>query len=233
MAQFRDNILVATSLTQDKNQVMGVVTRALSQAWNLLVLCTYDDTCVGGCLQRSINVVGVSITLITPGKSPLVSLHPSTLDASWNLKWVAPLQSPEHCSHRYIFDLFVRVLQSNLNLVRTWAGLLLLVAAWLQVAVLSGFQKSKLVGPMCEAITRACARTSDDAEPSKKWVGFIVRHLPSDREAVSNRLYFWLRRHGFWAGGEYASWHAPHRKLEHSMVCGTWYNDSEGLRSPP
>ena len=176
---------------------MSAVTGALSIAWKLPVLCTCDDTCMGECMQRSINVVGVNVTLNAQGRSPLVSLNPSTLDDSWGLKWVAPLQSEEHSSHRYIFDLFIRVMPSNLKLIRTWAGLLLSAAAWLQVAVLSGYRKHQLVGPMSEAITRACARSTDDPEPSKIWVGYIFRCLLTKKSEVCCPLYHWPRCNGF------------------------------------
>ena len=208
---------------------MTAVTKALSIAWELPVLCNCDDTCFGDCMQNSINVVGVNITLNGMGKSPLVSLHPSTLDDSWSLKWVAPLQSEDHCGHRYIFDLFIGVMQGNLTLIQSWAGLLLSAAAWLQVAILSGFQKSKLIGPLCEAVTRACAHSTDDAEPSSRWVGYIIRFLPTKKGEVCSRLYHWLRGNGFWAGYKVTSWHTPHKEMGHSEFCGTWHNDSEGL----
>ena len=180
-------------------------------------------------MQRSINVVGVNTTMNAQGRFPLVSLHPSTLDDSWGLKWVAPLQSEEHSSHRYIFDLLIGVMQSNLKLIRTWAGLLLSAAAWLQVVVLSGYRKHKLVGPMSEAITRACARSTDDPEPSRRWVGYIIRFLPTKKSEVCSRLYHRLRRNGFWAGNRVTSWHTPHGGAEHSEFCGTWHCDCEGL----
>ena len=120
--------MVAASATHEKGRVTTAVTKALSIAWELPVLCTCDDTCFGGCMQNSINMLGVNITLNGTGKSPLVSLHPSTLDGFWSLNWVAPLQSEDHCGHRYIFDLFIGVMQSKLTLIRSWAGLLLSAA---------------------------------------------------------------------------------------------------------
>ena len=82
---------------------------------------------------------------------------------------------------------------------------------------------------MCEAITRACARSTDDADPSRRWVGYIIKFLPAKRDEVCNWLYHWLKRNGFWAGDKVRSVHTPHKEVGHSKFCGTWHNDCEGL----
>ena len=230
LAQFRDNIMIASSATRAKHLVMGKVCRALSTAWNLPVVCECKDVCSGACMSNCITAVGVGFSLPQAQGTPLVHLHPSTLNDRWELKWSPPLQTPGGSTPDYLHTLFIGVMQSNLNLVRSWAGLLLSAVAWMQVAVLSGFAAKDIIRPMSEAINRACARTAHNHEPSKRWVGFIARKLPVPKHQAMLILHQWLVKHAFWDGLAYTSWHVPHgRDTPHSESCGSWCFDSPNL----
>ena len=97
LAQFRDNVLVASSSREHGKLIMSKVCGALSAAWKLPVLCECGDTCTGACMLSSIIAVGVCVTLPLTKSTPLVHLHPSSLDKSWSLKGYPSLHSPELC----------------------------------------------------------------------------------------------------------------------------------------
>ena len=70
LAQFRDNVLVASSSREQGKLIMSKVCGALSAAWKLPVLCECGDTCTGACMLSSIIAVGVCVTLPPPQRVP-------------------------------------------------------------------------------------------------------------------------------------------------------------------
>ena len=112
LAQFRDNVMDASSSTRAKHLVMGRVCRALSKAWNLPVICECKNGCLGSCMRNCIVAVGVSFSLPQAQGMPLVHWHPSTLNDRWELKWSPPLQTPSGCTPDYLRTLFIGIVQS-------------------------------------------------------------------------------------------------------------------------
>ena len=136
-----------------------------------------------------------------------------------------PVANHSGCTPDYLHTLFIGVMQSNLDLVFSWAGLLLSAVAGMQVAVFSGFTATGLIRPMSEAVNRAHSH-----EPSKRWVGFIAHKLSVPRHQAMLTLHQSLVKHAFWDGLACTSWHVPHgRDTPHLESCGSWCFDSPNL----
>ena len=67
----------------------------------------------GARARLCIVVVGVSFSLSQAQGMPLVHLHPSTLNETWDLKWNPSLESPNRCTPDYLHTLSIGVMQSN------------------------------------------------------------------------------------------------------------------------
>ena len=133
---------------------MQLVCHALSTAWDLPVLHTCGDSCQGECMGREIIAIGVRVILPDTGGSPMVHLQPATLASDRRLKWEPPLHAPALSASGYLQQLFLGVMQANLNVVRSCEGMLLSAAAWMQVAVLSGYTAQQVAGAMVMAVGR-------------------------------------------------------------------------------
>ena len=89
LAQFRDNVLIASSLNPGTHTTLVQdISSLLSHIWQLEVLCDCiseeTPTCSGACLSSEIQVPG--FTLVVGGGSCMAAVHPSALKQDWSLR---------------------------------------------------------------------------------------------------------------------------------------------------
>ena len=75
-----------------------------------------------------------------PDGTGLACVHPNALNHSWDLKQGAPLKNPRAQHQGYVTAIITGALAAGAPWCTTWAGQLLSVSAWCQVAILSGYE---------------------------------------------------------------------------------------------
>ena len=91
----------------------------------------------GGGWMWALHRMGVSI-YFSPSCT-LAHAHPGALNAVWQLKFGAPLQSFWATTSRRTTSVFLSALSNTLPFVHSWGSSLLSVTAWMQLAFLSGY----------------------------------------------------------------------------------------------
>ena len=119
LAQFRDNVLLATNLSPGtRTTLVQEVCDLLASIWNLEVLCDCVDggaqSCDGDCLSQSRRALGVHMTV--GGGHCCAVTHPSALTDTWDLRYGAPLISPTRAPREYL----PRILISSLTGALPW-----------------------------------------------------------------------------------------------------------------
>ena len=117
LAQFRDNVLLATNLPPGtRTTLVQEVCDLLSDIWKLEVLCDCVDggapSCDGDCLSQSRRALGVHMTL--GGGHCCAITHPSALTDTWELRYGAPLISPTHAPREYLPCILISSLTGTL-----------------------------------------------------------------------------------------------------------------------
>ena len=222
LAQFRDNILVA-AVGVGATWAMADVCRLLATAWSLRVLCPcITDTnqdCLRQCMGSTLYALGLAAS--RHGSCGTVCVHPSALDASWNLKHGAPLQSAWAVNETSLTNLFTGVLMNYRRFLSSWGDYLLSASAWLQVSLLCEHPKGVAVRACQHALHRLLSHTPHDVSLSKRWVTCIAHHMPCSDSHVRSCLRQWLQKYAVWHGNRYASWHIPHED-SHTDWCADW-----------
>ena len=193
MCQFRDNILVASSYPDcTRTKLIRNICQALGTAWNLSVLCecrsaklpceghTSSVTAMGFCMVRGSDGMG------------LAYVHPNALSHSWDLKQGAPLKNPRAQHQGYVTAIITGALAAGAPWCTTWAGQLLSVSAWCQVAILSGYEHKRVAR---WARTYACT-----PHTSEKTAGYIHQHIkffPRQRCCHVWAILQWPQTHAF------------------------------------
>ena len=169
LAQFRDNILVA-AVGVGATWAMADVCRLLATAWSLRVLCpcTTDTNqdCLRQCMGSTLYALGLAAS--RHGSCGTVCVHPSALDASWNLKHGAPLQSAWAVNETSLTNLFTGVLMNYRRFLSSWGDYLLSASAWLQVSLLCEHPKGVAVRACQHALHRLLSHTPHDVSLSKR-----------------------------------------------------------------
>ena len=105
------------------------------------------------------------------------------------------------------------------------------VAAWLQVAILSGYGRAGAMRAMHRGVYRAYATAPHDVQATVKAVYSVSYILPAARQTVAQHIGRWLRRHAYWEGGQYSSWYAL-GFLALQGVTGCWWSDMPCVELP-
>ena len=181
LCQFRDNILMATSFLD--HPTIGIVKRVLTilqSAWSLRVLCPCDDTCRATCLSTSAVAMGYCLVLSTEG-SATAYIQPSSLTPQWDLKLGPPWVSPHTAHPKYLHGIFTGVLSNSQPWAKSHLAQLLSVAAWCQVAVLSGYSQRDTRHAMHSAIV--CSYATSDHDYTDSGI-----HAPSSAQSSPTPL---------------------------------------------
>ena len=233
LAQFRDNILVA-SKGLGSSWAMADVCNILQRAWSLRVLCpcisNSVNTCQLTCMSGQLHAPGVAMER-RDGYGE-VYVHPSALTPDWSLKQGAPLQSPWAVNETSLANLFTGVLMNCRVFQKSWAEFLLSAAAWLQISLLCHHQRAMTVRACQKSLHRLLSYTPHNAELSQRWITYISHDMPCSKTTVRTKLEHWLRVYATWDNDRYASWHIPHSG-PHTDWCGDWSTCCTVHMSPP
>ena len=159
LRKFRDNLLVAAKgLTPQTG--MYPVCMTMESFWNLQVLfpCRDKDlflTCHGQCMQQTVRCMGVSI-YVSPACT-LAHTHPNALDDIWRFKFGAPLQSSWATTTRRTPNILISALSNTLPFIQSGGSFLLSCAAWILLAVLSGYPVSTVRASAVAAVHHVLA----------------------------------------------------------------------------
>ena len=159
-----------------------------------------------------------------PTGAGMAFAEPAALSASWELKLGPPLLSPGRAYHGYLGAFFTGVLKNGLPFADSWAAQIFSAAAWLQVAMLSGYGRAEAMRAMHKGVYRAYATAPHDVQATVKAVYSVSYILPAARHTVAQHISQWLRAHAYWEGGQYSSWYAP-GQLGLQGVTGCWCSD--------
>ena len=206
---------------------MYKVCRTMEDIWDLQVLCPCRDknpdlVCEGAYMTSTVRCMGVSIYVSAGGC--VAHAHPNALHDVWRLKHGAPLQSFWATSTRRTTDVFLSALSNTLPFLRSWGSSLISVAAWMQLAVLSGYPTLAVRASATTAVHRVLAKTSWDVPLSTGWEAFISVRLPQSFPDTIADLLTWLQRSAVWQGACYALWHISHLGTC-SDICADWSRD--------
>ena len=228
MCQFRGNILVATDAPREAwFDVVEEIRYVLQTAWGLPVVCECisdeQKCCTGGCCGPICKAMGM-VLVRGPTGAGMAFAEPAALSASWELKLGPPLLSPGRAYRGYLGSIFTGVLKNGLPFTDSWAAQIFSAAAWLQVAMLSGYGKAEAMRAMHKGVCRAYATAPHDVQATVKAVYSVSYVLPAARHTVALHISHWLREQAYWEGGQYSSWYAPGQLGLHG-VTGCWCSD--------
>ena len=232
LCQFGDNILIATTYPDTASHpIVSTVCNLLGEAWKLDVLCECmsgpGDPCKHHCHSASTTALGFDMIRGNTGKG-LAYLHPSALSSTWSLKSAPPLLSPARAYPAYLPGIMTGALSNARPWATTWAGELLSLSAWLQIALLSGYALPQVTRAAHSAITRGLSTSPNDHTATTRYL-YTVRHLlPMPHCCHLTLCAAWLRRHAHWAGDSYSSWHLD-PPLSPDGTTGFWCGDWEIL----
>ena len=127
LQQFRDNLMVAAKGPTPKT-AMYTVCCTMESIWGLRVVCPCLDkdpnlVCHGDCMGPPVRCVSIYVS----PSCTLAHAHPNALDANWQLKFGAPLQSHWAATTRHTTNVLLSALSSVLPFVHSWGSFLLSV----------------------------------------------------------------------------------------------------------
>ena len=171
LCQFRDNILVASTYKDSPSTpIIQTVCNILRSSWNQHVLCDCmsnpGDPCLHACHKRATMALGYALVCHHSGMG-VAYLQPIALDSASNLKLGPPLLSPPLVYPAYLAGIVTGALSNARYWCHTWAGEMLSLGAWLQIALLSGYKKKQVARAAHPTVTRALA-TSPNTPPRKQ-----------------------------------------------------------------
>ena len=106
----------------------------------------------------------------------------------------------------------------------TWAGELLSLSAWLQIALLSGYALPQVTRAAHSAVTRGLSTSPNDHTATVRYLYTIRPLLPRPHCCHLTLCAAWLRRHAHWAGDSYSSWQLD-PSLSPDGTTGFWCED--------
>ena len=231
LQQFHDNLMVAAK-GPTPHSAMYTVCKTMQSIWGLKVLCPCRDknpdlVCHGKCMTSIVRCMGVSI-YVSPSCT-LAYAHPNALDAVWQLKFGAPLQSFRATTARRTTNVFLCALSNTQPFVHSWGSFLLSVTAWMQLAFLSGYPPLAVRASAVAAVHWVLAKTPWDVPLSVRWVAYISSRLPQSIHDTISDFMIWLNRYAAWRGPLYASWHISHAG-SCTNFCADWSYDLQALQ---
>ena len=171
----------------------------------------------------------MGVTIFVSPEGTLSHAHPNALGDKWSFKFGVPLQSYWAVSMPCTTNVFLSALSNTLPFMRSWGAFLLSCAAWMQLAVLSGYPPVAVRASMSSAIHRILAKTEWDVPSSLRWVVFPSPRLPQSFFDTVGDLLSWLSRSAFWNRSAYASWHLTHSGAC-TPFCADWSTDLPALQ---
>ena len=186
----------------------------LQTAWGLpvYIVCECINDEQGCCMGNGCGPICKAMGMVMvrgPTGAGMAFAEPAALAASWELKLGPPLLSPGRVYHGYLGAIFTGVLKNGLPFTDSWAAQIFSAAAWLQVAMLSGYGRSEAMRAMHTGVYRAYATAPHDVQATVKAVYSVSYILPAARHTVARHISQWLRGQAYWEGGQYNSWYAP------------------------
>ena len=154
----------------------------------------------------------------------VADLQPSALDSAWNLKSRPPLLSPPLAYLAYLAGIVTGALSNARHWCHTWAGEMLSLGAWLQIALLSGYQHKQVARAAHSAVTRALATSPNTLAQTVRFMYSLLPHLPMPHCCHLTFCAGWIRRQAHWAGDKYSNWFLP-LSLSPNGISGDWCSD--------
>ena len=155
--------------------------------------------------------------------------HPSALDSVWGLKLGPPLLSCNLSYPSYLPCLLIGVPGNSRRWCQTWAGELLTVVAWMQVAVLSGYPLRAVLRATHSAVVRVLSTEPQDFNSTVRFMYYIAPRLPLPCCCAVFQCLQWLKKHAIWRGNNYSSLFPP-TGLRRGTVSGAWCSDFPSLQ---
>ena len=125
--------------------------------------------------------------------------EPAALTSDWELRLGPPLFRPHQVYPGYLVGIFTGVLKNALPWAETWIGQIMGACAWLQVALLSGYQRTDAMRAMHRAMARAYAGSPHAHQAITKVLDHVSYRLPQKRCQVARQVQRWLRKHAYWS----------------------------------
>ena len=236
LCQFKDNILIATSFPDSPQiRVVERVCRILESCWDVAMLCDccqqQSDPCTYACHGRSCVALGYCLVRGEHGNGA-VFVQPSALDQHWCLKLGPPLITPSHTHPAYLPGILLGVLSNAQQWCGSWAGELLSLAAWLQIASLSSFSVKQITRAAHSAVVQGLSTSPHECAKSVRFLYDIVHYLPTVKCCAIKFCLHWLKINGQWRGNQYSSWTIPD-SLSPNGVTGAGSDDWHILHHEP
>ena len=195
LAQFRDNVLIASSLSPGTHTTLVQdISSLLSHIWQLEVLCDCiseeTPTCSRACLSSEIRAVG--FTLVMGGGSGMAAVHPSSVKQDWSLRYGLPVKSPEASERTYRSCIFSGALTTGLPWCVTWGSQILSALAWVQLALQCGYPRHTALRAMHTSARRVFSASPCCSENTMRAVFAVSHHMPAPRHLVVQKLARWL-----------------------------------------
>ena len=144
-------------LTAPCAELVEQIRYVLQTSWGLPVVCECisdkQDSCTGCCCGPICKAMGMVMVRGQNG-SGLAFVEPAAVTGSWDLRLGPPLLSPRRAYHGYLGAIFTDVLKNGLPFTDSWAAQILSAAAWLQVAILSGYGRAVAMRAMHKGVYR-------------------------------------------------------------------------------
>ena len=180
--------------------------------WNIDVDCDCITKtvkhCTGQCCGAVTKAAGVVLVLPGGGKSTAFA-EPAALTPDWCLRLGEPLMSPHRAYKGYLSSIFTGVLKNALPWADTWLGQILGGAAWLQVAILSGFSRAPAMRAMHRAVSKAYAGSPHAHQATTRRLYHLSHKQPLRRCQVARLIERWLEKHAYWDGSLHSAWILP------------------------
>ena len=191
MCQCRDNRLVATDAPQGAwADLVEQIRYVLQTAWGLPVVCECvtdtQDYCMGQCRGPICKPMGM-VMMCGLTEAGLAFAETAALTASWDLKLGPPPLSTERAYHGYLGAIFTGMFRNGLPFTDSWAAQILSAAAWLRVAMISGYGPEAMRA-MHKGTYRAYATGSHDVQATVKAVYSVSYLLPAARHTVAQHI---------------------------------------------
>ena len=176
------------AIQQDRAALLECLRAVLKASWDLEVECACITKevkhCTGHCCGAVTKAVGVVLVLSGGGESTAFA-EPAALTPEWNLCLGEPLLSPQRAYKGYLPSIFTSVLKNTPPRADTWLGQIMGAAAWLQVAILSGFPRSHAMRAMHKAVSRAYAGSPQAPQATTQCLHHVSHQLPRSRYRVA------------------------------------------------
>ena len=155
---------------------------------------------------------------------------PAPLRRHGTSNWPPPLITPSKAHPTYLPGIILGVQSNARTWCRTWAGEFLSLTVWLQVAILSGYTKKRLVRAAHSAVVRGLSTSPHDYKKTVQYLYKVIHHNPMLRCCAVTLCMEWLQKNAQWRGACYSSWMLP-ESLSPDGTTRAWCGDWSVLRT--